>query len=91
MKLLIVEDNATMRRLLCSLVQDLAAAVYECGDGAAAFPAYAANRPDWVLMDIQLPQLDGLTATGQITAAWPEAQVMTVTEYDDVKLRKKAR
>ena len=91
MKLLIVEDNEAMRRLLRSLVQDLAEAVYECGDGADAFSAYAVCHPDWVLMDIKLPKTDGITATSQITTAWPEAKVMIVTEYDDAKLREAAR
>lgn len=91
MKQLIVKDNAALRRLLHSLVQVLAAAVYECGAGAEAFRAYAANRPDWVLMDIQLPHLDSLIATRQLTTLWPGAKVMIVTEYDEAPLRQRAR
>lgn len=50
MTVLIVDDNAEMRRLLKSIVRPLAEAAYECGDGAEALAAYAAHRPDWVLM-----------------------------------------
>ena len=53
-KALIVEDNELMRRLIKSLVSSLAEVVIECGAGDAAYELYAANRPDWVLMDVQL-------------------------------------
>lgn len=87
MKLLIVEDNESMRRLLRGIVQDLAEAIYECSDGSQAFSAYAACRPDWVLMDIRLPGLDGIAATKRIIEVWPEARILIVTEFDDEKLR----
>jgi len=64
-------------------VDDLAAVVYECGDGTEAAVAYARCLPDWVLMDIKMPGLDGISATRQILAADPGAQVVIVTNYDD--------
>lgn len=91
MDLLIIEDNDRMRGLIKQLVGDLAAAIYECGDGAEALPAYARHRPDWVLMDIQMGQLDGLEATRQLKAAWPEARICIVTHYDDEETREAAR
>ena len=91
MKLLIVEDNAHMRRWLGSLVQDLAEEIHECRDGSEALAAYTRHHPDWVLMDIKMPQTDGLTATRQIKAAWPEAKIIIVTEYGDAELRAAAQ
>jgi len=90
MKLLIVEDNAEMRRLIASLVRDLAEAVSECGDGAEALANYREHRPDWVLMDIRMKKMDGIAATKQIMAAFPGAHVLIVTDYDDAKLREAA-
>lgn len=90
MKLLIVDDNADMRRLITGLVRDLAETISECSDGAAALAAYIEHRPDWVLMDIKMPGLDGMAATRQITAAFPEAQIVIVTDYGDAKLRAQA-
>ena len=87
MKLLIVEDNAEMRRLIASLVSDLVESIDECSDGAQALLAYREQRPDWVLMDIKMPGLDGIAATRQIVAAFPEAQIVIVTDYGDAKLR----
>jgi DNA-binding NarL/FixJ family response regulator len=91
MRLLIVDDNEKMRRLLRVLVADLASAICECDDGAEALPSYVSFRPDWVLMDVELLRVDGLTATRQILAAFPDARVVIVTNYDDEDLRAEAR
>ena len=91
MNILIVDDNLQMRRMVKTLVRDLVECVFECGDGAGALPAYTEHGPDWVLMDIDLPEVDGISATRQIIAAHPAARVMIVTNYDDADLRETAR
>lgn len=90
MILLIVDDNQQMRRLIRSVVGDLAEAITECCDGAFALAAYTENLPDWVLMDIRMKEMDGLMATRQIKASYPEAHVCIVTDYDDSELRQAA-
>lgn len=89
--LLLVDDNDEIRQLLRILVEDLAETIYECRDGATALLLYAEHQPSWVLMDIQMPEMDGLTATSHITGQFPAAQVMIVTDYDDVGTRAAAR
>lgn len=91
LRLMIVEDNPQMRRLIKSIVGDLAEAVCECSDGAEALAAYVQHLPDWVLMDIMMPRVDGLTASRQITAAYPQANICIVTDYGDAKTREAAR
>jgi len=91
MNLLIVDDHQPMRRLIKSLLADVAESISECADGAQALEAYRATRPDWVLMDIEMEQVDGLTATSQIIEAFPEARVVIVTNYDSPRLRVAAR
>ena len=91
MRLLLVEDNARMRQLIRSVVEGFAADIHECTNGAQALAAYAEFHPDWVLMDIKMPQVDGITATRQILQAWPEAKVVILTDYDDDELRRAAR
>ena len=63
MKLLIVDDHVAMRRLIGRVVSDMVNEIEECGDGAEALDAYHRCLPDWVLMDIEMDQTDGITAT----------------------------
>ena len=86
MKLLIVEDNPRMRRMIRDLVADLAEAIAECGDGEEAVASYAAHRfdsDDRVRMDLQMPGIGGLEVTRRIRAAFPDAMIIIVTQYDD--------
>lgn len=89
--MLIVEDNEPMRRTIKSLLSDLVTHFYECSDGSHALAAYAEHQPDWVLMDIELEPVDGLTATKQIKATYPDARIIIVTNYDEPILRESAR
>jgi CheY-like chemotaxis protein len=91
MNLLIVEDNGEMRRLIKSLVEDLAEGICECSDGAQALAAFNAQQPDWVLMDLKMCEMDGLAATRLIMSANPAAKIIIVTDYDDAQLREAAR
>lgn len=90
MTLLIVEDNEALRRLLKSLLADLADALHECEDGTQALALYAEHLPDWVLMDLEMKTMDGLTATRQIRLRFPEARIVMVTQYDSPALRAEA-
>jgi CheY-like chemotaxis protein len=86
MKLLIVENNPQMRQMVRAVVADLAEAIAECSDGDEAVTAYAAqqfSREDRVLMDLQMPRVGGLEATRRLRAAFPDAQIIIVTQYDD--------
>lgn len=90
MKLMIVDDNASMRRLIRSLVHDLADCTCECSDGDEALAAYSRHLPDWVLMDIKMRRMDGLTASRKIKDAFPTARICIVTEYGDAKTKEAA-
>ena len=87
MKILIVEDNAAVRRLIASVLAPLASTITECTDGGDALIAYEAYRPDVVLMDIAMQRLDGLAATAAIIAVHPTARVVIVTNHADAGLR----
>jgi len=90
MKILIVDDNPRVRWLIKTILEGMVDQFYECADGEGALEAYRASRPDWVLMDIKMTQMDGIVAARQITTAFTDARVMIVTDYDDADLRNAA-
>jgi len=87
MNFLIIEDNDRMRSMLKSIVAELAGETHECSDGAGALAAYAEHLPDWVLMDVKMKEVDGITATRQIRGSFPQARIMIVSDHDDLELR----
>ena len=87
MKVLIVEDNPNMRRMLTEFVGDRFEQIYQCNDGEEAFSLYEQHLPDWVLMDWQMPNKDGITATREIIAEYPLANICLVTSFADEYLK----
>lgn len=87
MRILIVDDNAGMRRMLATLLSPTVSEIRECGDGIEAGVAYRAFRPDFVLMDVEMPCLDGISATRQIIADDPAARIVVVTNHDEAGIR----
>ncbi len=91
MKLLIVEDNAEMRRLIVKIVRrESDDRIFECEGGAEALPAYRVHHPDWVVMDVQMRVLDGISATREIIRDFPDAKIAIVTDYGSADLRRAA-
>jgi DNA-binding NarL/FixJ family response regulator len=90
LKLLIVDDKAQVRSMIRRFLSDLAAEISETDDGDSALDAYAAFLPDWVLMDIEMKHTNGIVATERIRAAYPQANIVIVTNYDDDSLRERA-
>lgn len=88
--ILLVDDNAAMRALIRSLVAGVATDIQECDSGEAALECYARVHPDWVLMDIKLGGIDGLTAARAIRQLDSEARILVVTEYGDEHYRRAA-
>jgi two-component system response regulator DegU len=80
-----------MRRIVRRVVGEFAGEIIECGDGSEAFSAYRKHLPDWVLMDVEMRETDGLTATREICAAYPKAHIVIVTKHGDAAMREAAR
>lgn len=71
------------RRLQAGQPADDIEVVGAAADGAAAVTAAAALRPDVVLMDVRMPRLDGLAATGRILAADPTVKVVVLMTFNE--------
>jgi CheY-like chemotaxis protein len=85
--ILIADDSADVRRMIRSLLEETDADVAECSDGGAAIEAYDDLQPDWVLMDINMQPIDGLTATRTILEKHPAARIIVISQYQDARTR----
>ena len=88
--ILIAEDNAEVRRMIRKLIEDIDTQILECSNGVEAIEAYEANLPDFVLMDINMQPIDGLTAAKQILRRHPEAKIIIVSQHQDKQTRETA-
>jgi CheY-like chemotaxis protein len=89
-KLLIADDNPSIRGLVRQLCAGFATEMRDCGNGVEAIALFEEFQPDWTLMDLMMPEMDGLTATAGIKARCPGARVVIVTEMRSPEYRKAA-
>jgi two-component system cell cycle response regulator DivK len=82
-RILVVEDHEDNLQILRDLLKSAGYEMLEAGDGAAGVAVAAAEKPDLILMDIQLPVLDGYEATRRIKAdpALAKIPIIVVTSY----------
>ncbi len=91
-KVLIIEDNENNLYLMRFILTKLGHTVIEARDGAAGVRLAKKNRPDLILMDIQLPVMDGYAATRQIREddALRGVPIIAVTSFAMVGDKEKA-
>jgi DNA-binding NarL/FixJ family response regulator len=84
-RVLLVDDDDLMRAGLQSVLSsdETIEVVGEAGDGRLAVGSVRDLRPDLVLMDIRMPDLDGISATREVLAATPDVKVVVLTTFED--------
>lgn len=90
MKVLIVDDNPKVREVVRDYLPVAVKEIYECADGSEALAFYRQTLPDWVLMDWEMPQMNGITAIRAIIREFPDANICMVTAFDDAEIRAEA-
>jgi DNA-binding NarL/FixJ family response regulator len=90
-RVLIADDEPVMREALAELLIDSGFDVVgEAPDGSVALELAVALRPDVVLMDMRMPNMDGLEATAAIKGQCPDVRVLILTAYEDESLKRRA-
>jgi DNA-binding NarL/FixJ family response regulator len=83
LRILIVDDQPRARKSLRALLSTWPQAleIREATNGHEAVQLVEEFRPDAVLMDVRMPEVDGLEATTTIKAQWPQVKVIVLTMY----------
>jgi two-component system, cell cycle response regulator DivK len=92
-RILVVEDQADTRQIIRDMLASTDYEITEAENGEQALAAIAKERPDLILMDIQLPIVDGYAATRQIKSdpALRSIPIIAVTSYALREEENKAR
>ena len=86
MKIMIVDNDFKTRKLIKRIILHQLSkliTIYECENGLDAINSYKKENPDWVLMDIEIEPVNGLTASDIIMESNPDAKIMIVTKNND--------
>jgi DNA-binding NarL/FixJ family response regulator len=84
-RVLLVDDQPLIRaglRMLCAAEDDIEV-VGEAGDGREAVSLAGRLAPDVVVMDLRMPGVDGISATGRILASRPTVRILVLTTFGD--------
>ena len=87
MQILVADDMPMVRRLCTSILRGAGHKVVEAEDGAGALEQYAEQRPDAILLDLRMPNMDGLAVLRQLKERDPTARVVIVTAGTDAEIR----
>jgi len=85
LSVVLAEDHSTVREGIKMLVnaQTDMRVIGEAGNGAAAIKTVREKRPDVVVMDISMPEMNGLKATRRLKTEFPDIKILTLTRHSD--------
>jgi two-component system chemotaxis response regulator CheY len=78
-KILVVDDSALSRRVSRRILESAGHAVADVADGMAALERYSLDKPDLVLLDVTMAEMDGLEVLSQLRVMDPAARVVMAT------------
>ena len=93
MTVMIIEDHVKMRTLITKVLESELPelqTIILCDSGKKAIELYHKNNPNWVVMDIDIKNIDGLAATQRIIEIDPTAKIIILSQYDDPEYQQMA-
>ena len=87
LRLMIVDDNPHARKALSALIatQDWVGSINEASNGEDAIGKIEKHVPDLILMDVEMPVMNGLDATKVIKSKWSQIKIIVLTMYPDYR------
>jgi len=89
-KLLIIDDDEAIRKVLTVTLQDAGYHVWTAKDGESGLKIFVDERPDIVICDLRMPDMDGISVLKEIKVLDPDKEVIVITAHADMDLAIKA-
>lgn len=85
-RLLIVDDSSTVRRSIeRHIFSDRVTEIYQAANGREAMELFERYRPEFVTMDLTMPEMDGLTCISKMMALKPDTRLMVISALGDAE------
>ena len=85
-KLLIVDDSSTVRRSIeRHILSERVTEIYQAANGREAMELFERYRPEFVTMDLTMPEMDGLTCISKMMALRPDTRLMVISALGDAE------
>jgi len=85
-RLLIVDDSSTIRRSIeRHIFSDRLTEIYQAANGREAMELFERYRPEFVTMDLTMPEMDGLTCISKMMALKPDTRLMVISALGDAE------
>jgi DNA-binding NtrC family response regulator len=78
-KVLVIDDDDSVRESFRNYLEDNDYIIYEATNGRQGLELFATEKPDVVLVDLRMPELDGLQVLGKITTASPDTPIIVIS------------
>ena len=90
MHIMVVEDNELLRNILTDMLSSSfdEISVSEASEGGTVLKKIEQTPPDVIVMDIQLPGMNGIELTRRIKKEYPDIEIIIYTDYDQPEYRK---
>jgi len=90
MRFLVVDDNPAIRCLIREILAAPDTEFFEACNGEEAVASHRSEHPDWTIMDIEMPVMDGFDATAAILTQSPDARIAIITQHNQPSIQEKA-
>ena len=89
-RILVIDDEPMLLEAISVIMTDMGYEVATSGDPREGAERAVSERPDLVIVDLRMPEMNGAEVTEHVLAAWPEARVLIVTGYPQDPLAERA-